>query len=67
MRALCKWVARLAGLVGVAAIVVAVLARVAGAYWVGSFQVGTLLQAGMAATLLACLAYLVALAEGVDR
>jgi hypothetical protein len=67
MQALCKWIARLAGLAGVAAIVVAVLARVAGAYWLGGFQVGTLLQAGMAATLLACLAYLVALAEGVGR
>lgn len=67
MQALCKWVARLAGIAGVAAIVLAFLGRLAGAYWLGGFQLGTVLQAGMAATLLACLAYLVALVEVVRR
>jgi hypothetical protein len=43
------------------------LARLAGAYWLGGYQVGTILQAGMAATLLACLAYLVTLVEAVGR
>jgi len=43
--------------------VLAVAGRLSGAYWLGGFQIGTLLQAGMAAMLAACLAYLVALAE----
>ena len=67
MQALCKWIARLAGIVGVAAIAVAIAARLAGAYWFGGLQVGTILQAGMAAMLLACLAYLVALVEAAAR
>jgi hypothetical protein len=67
MQSFFKWIARLAGIVGVAAIVVAIVGRLAGAYLLGSFQVGTILQAGMAAMLLACLAYLVALVETVGR
>jgi hypothetical protein len=67
MQALLKWIARLAGVCGVAAIALAMLARLAGAYWLGGYQVGTILQAGMAATLLACLAYLVTLVEAVGR
>ena len=67
MQTFCKWIARLAGVAGVLAMAVAVLARLAGAYHLGSFQVGTILQIGMAATLVACLAYLVALVEGAGR
>ena len=67
MRALCKWIARLAGVCGVVAIGLAMAGRLAGAYWLGGFQVGTVLQAGMAAMLLACLAYLIALVELVGR
>ena len=67
MQTLCKWIARLAGIAGVAAIAVAMVSRLAGAYLVGSFQVGTLLQAGIAAAVLACLAYLVALVEGAGH
>ena len=63
MNDLLKWIARLAGIAGVVVMVLAVLGRLAGAYWLGSFQVGTILQGGMAATLVACLAYLAALAE----
>lgn len=63
MQVLLRWTARIAGLVGVAVIGIAVLGRVAGLYWFGSFQIGTMLQAGMAATLLACLAYLALLVE----
>jgi hypothetical protein len=62
-----RWAARIAGLVGIAAIVLAVIGRLAGLFWVGSFQVGTVLQAGMAATLLACLGYLAALVEARPR
>ena len=63
MKRLLLWVARLAGAGGVALIALAALARIAGSYWMGGMQVGTVLQAGMAATLVACLAYLAALAE----
>ena len=63
MQALLIWIGRVAGIIGVAVIGVAIAARLGGAYWLGGFQVGTLLLAGMAATLLACLSYVVALAE----
>lgn len=63
MHALLKWIARIAGVLGVAVIVLAVVGRVAGAYWLGAFQVGSVLQGGMAATLVACLAYLALLVE----
>lgn len=64
MQVLLRWAARIAGLVGIAAMAIAVIGRIAGLYWFGMFQVGTVLQGGMAAVLLACLAYLAALAEG---
>ena len=67
MYTLLMWLARLAGIFGVAVILIAGLARVAGAFWLGSFQVGTLLQVGMAATLVACLAYLALLVERAPR
>ncbi len=63
MRALLIWIGRVAGIIGVAVIGVAIAARLGGAYLLGGFQVGTLLLAGMAVTLLACLSYVAALAE----
>ena len=63
MQALLIWIGRVAGIAGVVITGVAVIGRLGGAYWLGGFQVGTLLQAGMAALLLACLAYVAALAE----
>jgi hypothetical protein len=39
------------------------VARLAGAYWLGSFQLGTLLQAGTAGMVVACLCFLVVLTE----
>ncbi|HWD23324.1 MAG TPA: hypothetical protein VG591_09365 [Burkholderiales bacterium] len=63
MRTLLIWIARLAGLLGVAAIAAAVAGRLVGEYWLAGFQVGTILQAGMAATLVACLAYITVLVE----
>jgi hypothetical protein len=57
------WIARLAGLTGIAMMAVALGARLAGAYWLAGFQTGTILQAGMAATLVACLAYVAILVE----
>lgn len=63
MTALLRWIGRLSGLAGVLACAVAVLARMAGSYVIGGFQVGTLLLAGIAAMLVACLSYLVLLVE----
>lgn len=57
------WMARLAGIAGGALIVVAALARLGGAFWLGGFQIGTLLQGGTAVAVLGCLAYLAAIAE----
>lgn len=67
MQALLTWIGRVAGIVGVAVAGAAVIGRLAGAYWLGGFQVGTLLQAGMASMLVACLAYVAAIAEGPRR
>ena len=63
MTALLRWVGRLSGLAGVLVCAAAVLARMAGSYVIGGFQVGTLLLAGIAAMLTACLSYLVLLVE----
>ena len=63
MQALLIWAARIAAVAGVALIATAAMARVSGVYSLGSFQTGTILQAGMAAVLLACLGYLMTLAE----
>ncbi|HYX64813.1 MAG TPA: hypothetical protein VE935_11405 [Burkholderiales bacterium] len=63
MQVLLKLAARIAAVIGVVTMVIAVLGRAAGLYWFGGLQVGTVLQAGMAAVLLACLAYLALLVE----
>ena len=55
------WIGRLAGLAGVLMCLIAVGARLAGAFWIAGFQAGTLLQAGIAAMVLGCLAHLVVL------
>jgi hypothetical protein len=60
---LLKWSARAAGLLGVVLVAASVAVRLAGSYSFGSFQVGTVMQAGMAAMLFACLAYLAIMAE----
>lgn len=63
MHKLLLWIARIAGAAGVAAMALAATGRLAGVYWIAGFQVGTVLQAGMAATLVACLGYVAVLAE----
>jgi hypothetical protein len=63
MNVLLKWMARIAGIAGLALMAVAVFGRVSGAYYLGAFQIGTILQVGMAAALVACLGYLAVLAE----
>ena len=65
MSNLLRWTGRSAGIIGVLLCAVSVVARVAGVWAVGGFQVGTVLQAGMAAMILGCLAYLVVLVDGV--
>jgi hypothetical protein len=60
-------VGRLAGAVGVLIVVAAVAARLVGHYWLGGMQVGTFLQAGIAAMLVGCLGFLAALTAGRAR
>ena len=61
---LLMWIGRIAGLVGVGGAGTAVLLRTMGQWHLGNLQIGTLLQAGVAAMVLAALAYVAALAEG---
>jgi hypothetical protein len=63
MKTALIWAARIAGAAGVIAMAVAFAGRLSGVHWLGGLQVGTVLQAAMAAMLLACLAYLAALTE----
>jgi hypothetical protein len=48
---------------GVVVSTVAVLARMSGAFHVGSFEASTLLLGGIAAMVMGCLAYVAAMAE----
>ena len=63
MRRILVWAARLAAAAGIAVMALAAVVRLSGDYWLGGFQVGTLLEVGMALTLVACLGYLAALVE----
>ena len=63
MENLLLWIGRLAGLVGILLCAAAFGVRFTGTWTLGGFQVGTILQAGMAAMILACLAYSADLAE----
>jgi hypothetical protein len=48
------WLGRSAGVIGALVCMVAIVTRVAGNYWLASFQVGTLLLAGSAAMIAGC-------------
>jgi len=61
------WLGRLVGLAGVLACAVAVYSRMTGSFFLGGFQVGTLLQAGMAAILAGCFCLLVVLTNRPRR
>lgn len=52
-----------AGLAGVALCVASVAARLSGNFWIGGFQTGTLLQAGIAAMVFGCFCFLAVLTE----
>jgi len=60
---LLLWVARLGGLAGALLSAAAMGARLLGVWTLGSVAVGTLLQAGVAGMVLACLSYLALLVE----
>ncbi len=53
---------RVAGLAGAAVFALAIVARLLGVFWLGGFQVGTLLQAAIAAMVFGCFSLLLALA-----
>jgi hypothetical protein len=55
------WVGRWAGAIGILLCVVGAGARLAGEYWLGGFQVGTLLLAGTSAMIAGCFCLLVLL------
>jgi hypothetical protein len=63
MERLLVWLGRIAGIAGMIICAVAVLTRLAGAYWLGEFQTGTLLLVGMAGMTFACLCFLAVLTE----
>jgi len=63
MQILLLAIGRLAALSGVLVCALAGGARLAGAYWLGGFQVTTLLQVGIAAMVLGCLCFLIVLLE----
>ena len=52
---------RLAGVVGVALCIAGIAVRLSGAYWIAGFQVGTLLQGGIAAMVFGCFCLLAVL------
>jgi hypothetical protein len=63
METLLRWIGRIAGCLGVLLCVIAIASRLARTWHLGGFPVGTLLLGGMAAMLVACLAYLASIAE----
>jgi hypothetical protein len=64
---LLLWIGRLAGIGGALATLVAFGARAAGVWHLGSLQIGSLLQAGIALTSLGALAYVAVIAERSAR
>jgi hypothetical protein len=61
MDALLLLLGRVAGIGGLLLCITAVVLRLAGKYYLGTFQLATLLQGGMAATVLGCFFLLLAL------
>ena len=58
---------RVAGIAGVLLGAFSVVSRLQGSYLVAGFQIGTLLQASIAAMVLGCLCYVAAIAERQGR
>jgi len=55
------------GLLGIVLMAVSVAARLAGRYWVGDFQAGTLLLGGLGAVTVGCFLLLWAMSERGQR
>jgi hypothetical protein len=54
MEELWLWLGRIAGILGLAVCAGAAVTRLSGAFWIGGFQAGTLLLAGVALLAAAC-------------
>lgn len=54
---------QLSGIFGVLLCVTSLLFRLKGTYWIGGFQVGTILQGGIAALVFGCFCLLVVLVQ----
>jgi hypothetical protein len=67
MQTLLMWIGRVAGLAGFALCAVAFVARATNTWNLGSYNIGAILQAGVAGMLLGCLAYAAYLAERTPR
>jgi len=63
MHSLLIWIGRIAGLIGLGAVGCAVVVRATGVWYLGSLQLGTLMNAGTAAMVLGALAYAASIAE----
>jgi hypothetical protein len=57
------WLGRLGGFGGILVFAVAVSVRLTGRYFLGTFQVGTLLQVAIAGMILGCFCFLLVLTE----
>ncbi|MBK7768777.1 MAG: hypothetical protein IPI44_23750 [Sulfuritalea sp.] len=57
---------RIAGVGGVLLCIAGVAVRLSGAYWIGGFEVGTLLQAGIAAMVLGVCAFSLSLRTDLE-
>jgi hypothetical protein len=57
------WIGRIAGLLGMVAVGCAVIARATGVWYLGGLQLGTLMNAGIAAMVLGAWAYAASVAE----
>lgn len=58
---------QLSGIIGALLCVVSILFRLKGAYWIGGFQIGTLLQAGIAAMVFGCFCLLLILSKDARK
>ena len=66
MNDLLLWLGRIAGAAGLAVCAAAALIRISGVYWMGGFQVGTLLLAGTALLIAGCFFLLLAVTSSTS-
>jgi len=68
MISILLWIGRVAGIAGALVCAVAGVMRVSGSFWLGGFQLGTLLTAGIAVMVAGCVCLLLVLVNrGTDR